>query len=122
MNPWRLIAMLEASDSSFQDLFYPGKLRCSLDERIIRAIEEHWPAYFPTRKECRGPEWSLIIRENKPLYKPGSKTSMKLQEWKKSVKGTIAEGRATGSDTSWKRFLFICKRTPRIRPYLSDFR
>src|SRR5882762_8313317 len=122
MNPWRLIAILEDSDPSFQDLFYPGKLRCSLDDRIVRAIDEHWPAYFPTRKECRGANWSLTILENEPLYQPRPKSRETLTEWKKSIKNTIAEMRAYHADISWKRFVEICREIPRLHPILNDFR
>jgi len=45
---------LEQADISFQDLFYPQRLRCPLEKRIAKAIEENWPACFPARKECRG--------------------------------------------------------------------
>ena len=122
MNPWRLIAILEDSDPTFQDLFYPGKFRCSLDKRIVRAIEEHWPAYFPTRKECRGASWSLTIPENEHLYQPNPKSRQKLADWKKSIKGTIAEIRAYQADISWKRFLEICRSVPRLHPLLDDFK
>ncbi len=122
MNAWRLIAILEDSDPSFQDLFYPGKLRCSLDNRIVRAIEEHWPAYFPTRQECRGSSWSLTIPENEPLYQPDPKSRQTLANWKKSNKDTIAEIRAYQADISWKRFMEICQKTPRVHPLLSDFK
>jgi len=121
MNPWRLIAILEDSDPSFQDLFYPGKLRCSLDNRIVRAIEEHWPAYFPTRKECRGANWSLTIPEDEPLFQPRPQSRQKLADWKKSIKDTIAEIRAYQADISWKRFVETCQKIPRLRPLLSDF-
>ena len=122
MNPWRLIAILEDSDPTFQDLFYPGKFRCSLDKRIVRAIEEHWPAYFPTRKECRGASWSLTIPENEHLYQPNPKSRQKLADWKKSIKGTIAEIRAYQADISWKRFLEICRSVPRLHPLVDDFK
>src|SRR5438045_3564821 len=59
MKAWYFIAVLEKCDPSFQDLFYPRELRCQMDKRIIRAIEEQWPVYFPTRKECRGKNWSI---------------------------------------------------------------
>src|SRR4051812_15395075 len=108
MNPWRFISILEWSDPSFQELLFPKELRCSIDKRIVRAIDEHWPAYFPTKKESHGQSWSLIIPPSEPLYKPQPKTVLKLQEWKKSIKGTIAEGRAYGADLSWKRFFFLC--------------
>jgi hypothetical protein len=62
MHPRRLIAMLEQADNSFQDLFYPQRLRCPLEKRIVRDIEENWPAYFPTRKECRGSSWGGVER------------------------------------------------------------
>lgn len=122
MHPLRLIAILEAADPSFQDLFYPKTLRCALDKRIVRAMEEHWPAYFPTRKECRGSIWSLSIPENKPLYKPYPKSLLKLEQWKKNIKGTIAEIRANRADTSWRRFAVICRRIPRLRPFENDFK
>jgi hypothetical protein len=122
MNPWRWIAMLEASDPTFQDLFYPGKLRCSLDNRIVRAIEEHWPAYFPTRKECRGANWSLTIPEDEPLFQPRPQSRQKLADWKKSIKDTIAESRAYQADISWKRFVEICRNIPRLHPWLNDFK
>ena len=91
MNPLLLIAMLERSDPSFKDLFYPGKFRLSLDDRVVRAIEEHWPAYFPTRNECRGTNWSLTISKSEPLYRPRAESRKKLAEWKESIRGTIAE-------------------------------
>lgn len=122
MYPLRLIAILEQSDPSFQDLFYPGRFRYLLDKRIVRAIDEHWPAYFPTRKECRGASWSLTIPENEPLYEPNPKSRQKLADWKKSIKGTIAEIRAYQADISWKRFLEICQGVPRLRPLLDDFK
>lgn len=122
MYPWRLIAILEQSDPSFQDLFYPGKLRCSLDKRIVRAIEEHWPVYFPTRKECRGASWSLTIPENKPLYEPKPKSRQKLADWKKSIKGTLAEIRAYQAGISWKRFLEICQNIQGLHSLLEDFK
>jgi hypothetical protein len=122
MYPWRLIAMLEQADPSFQDLFYPGKFRCSLDNRIVRAIEERWSVYFPTRKECRGASWSLTIPENEPLYQPHPKSLQKLADWKKSIKGTIAEIRAHKADISWKRFAEICQNIPRLRLLLKDFK
>ena len=120
MYPLRLIAMLEQSDPSFQDLFYPAKFRCLLDKRIVRAIEEHWPAYFPARKECRGASWSLTIPENEPLYQPNAKSRQKLADWKNSIKGTIAEIRACHADISWKRFLEICQSVPRLHPLLDE--
>ncbi len=122
MNPYRLIAILEHVDPSFKDLFYPGKHRCSLDDRIVLAIEQHWPAYFPTRKECRGKNWSLTIRETEPLYKPNPKSRKKLADWKKSIAGTIAEIRAYQADHSWKRFLEICNGIPSLGPLLKDFK
>ena len=122
MYPWPLIAMLEQADPSFQDLFYPGKLRCSLDRRIVRAIEEQWPAYFPTRKECRGASWSLTIPENEPLYQPNPKSRQKLADWKRSIKGTIAEFRDNQADISWKRFLEICQDVPSLHPFLDNFK
>jgi hypothetical protein len=122
MYPWRLIAILEDADPSFQDVFYPKSLRCRLDKRIVRAMEEHWPAYFPTRKECRGPSWSLAIHENEPLYKPQPKSRLELEQWKKDIKGTIAEIRAYGADISWNRFAAICRKIPGLRPLLMDFK
>ena len=122
MYPWHLIAILEQADPSFQDLFYPRNLRCSLDKRIVRAIEEHWPAYFPARKECRGSSWMLTITEREPLYQPRPKSLQNLAEWKKSVKGTIAEIRAYRADISWRRFLEICQKIPRLGPLLNDFK
>jgi hypothetical protein len=122
MYPWRLIAILEKSDPSFRDLFYPKALRCRLEKRIIRAIEEHWPVYFPTRKECRGSSWSLSIPESEALYKPRPDTLQELDRWKKSIAGTIVEMRAHGADISWKRFVVICQNTPGLRPFLSDFK
>jgi len=120
MSPWRLIAILEKCDPSFQELFYPAGLRCPLEKRIVRAIEEDWPVYFPTRKECRGGSWSLSIPESEPLYKPHPKTVEKLKQWKKGIEGTIAEGRAYGADISWSRFLLICRRSHTVRVYLRD--
>lgn len=122
MNPWLLIAMLERSDPSFKDLFYPGRFRCSLEDRVVRAIEEHWPAYFPTRKECRGTNWSLTISKNEPLYQPRAESRKKLADWKESIRGTIAEIRAYQADISWKRFLEICHQAPRIVRLLGDFK
>lgn len=122
MYPFRLIAMLEKADPSFQDVCYPKALRCPLEKRIVRAIEERWPAYFPTRKECRGPSWSLTIAENEPLYKPQAKSRQKLEQWKKNIEGTIVEIRACGADTSWRRFVAICQNIPRLRPLLRGFK
>jgi hypothetical protein len=122
MNPWRLMAMLEKCDPTFQELFYPRAVRCPLEKRIVRAIEEHWPAYFPTRKECRGSNWSLTIPETEPLYRPRSSSLRGLNAWKKKIRGTIAEGRAHGADISWKRFFEICRKSPRLRPFLKDFK
>lgn len=112
MYPWRLIAILEEADPSFQELFYPKALRCPLEKRIVRAIEEHWPVYFPTRKECRGSRWSLTIPENEPLYKPHTKSGQKLDQWKREIRGTIVEIRACGADISWRRFTTICEEFP----------
>ena len=95
MNPWRLIAILEKSDPSFQDLFYPSGLRCHMDERIVLAIEQHWPAYFPTKKECRGPSWSLSIPENKPLNKPRVGSVQELNAWKKRSRTQLLRGELT---------------------------
>ncbi|HEV2328821.1 MAG TPA: hypothetical protein VGY56_08560 [Verrucomicrobiae bacterium] len=122
MYPRRLIAILEQADSSFQDLFYPIQFRCPLDARIVRAIDEHWPAYFPTRKECRGRNWSLTIPENKPLYRPNPKSVQKLTDWKKSTKSTIAEMRVYQADITWKRFVEICRNSPRLSLWLNDFK
>ena len=122
MNPWRLMAMLEKCDPTFQELFYPIAVRCPLEKRIVRAIEEHWPAYFPTRKECRGSNWSLTIPETEPLYRPRSSSLRELNAWKEKIRGTIAEGRAYGADISWKRFFEICQKSPRLRPFLKDFK
>lgn len=122
MYPRHLIAMLEQADPSFQDLFYPGKHRCRLDSRIVLAIEQHWPAYFPTRKECRGEKWSLTIPENEPVYQPRPKSRQKLADWKKNIKDTIAEIRAYQADTSWKRFMEICEKIPRLHRLLNDFK
>jgi hypothetical protein len=122
MNPWRLMAILEASDPSFKRLLFPAHLRCRLDPRVVRAIEGHWPAYFPTRKECRGPTWSFSIREDEPLYKPHPGAIAELDAWKSKIKGTLAEGRAYHADTSWRRFFEICKNYPSLRPFLKDFK
>lgn len=122
MYPLRLMAMLEKADPSFQDLFYPKALRCPLEKRVVRAIEENWPAYFPTRKECRGSSWSLTIPENEPLYKPHPKSQQKLAQWKREITGTIAEVRAYGADNSWRRFAVICRKIPGLRPLLRDFK
>ena len=122
MYPWRLIAILEKSDPSFRDLLYPKALRCRLEKRIVRAIEEHWPVYFPTRKTCRGSNWSLSIPEGEALYKPRPDSLQELERWKKSIAGTIVEMRAHGADISWKRFVVICQNTPGLRPFLSDFK
>lgn len=122
MYPLRLMAMLEKADPSFQDLFYPKALRCPLEKRIVRAIEENWPVYFPTHKKCRGSSWSLTIPENKPLYKPHPKSEQKLSQWKKDITGTIAEMRAYRADISWRRFVVICRKIPSLRPLLGDFK
>jgi hypothetical protein len=122
MYPWRLIAMLEKADPSFQDLFYPQRLRCRLDKRIVRAIEENWPAYFPSHKKCRGSSWSLTIPENKPLYKPHPKSKEKVEQWKIDITGSVAEMRAYRADISWRRFALICRNIPRLRPLLKDFK
>ena len=122
MYPLRLMAMLEKADPSFQDVFYPKALRCPLEKRVVRAIEEHWPAYFPTRKECRGSSWSLSIPENEPLYKPHPKSQQKLAQWKRDITGTIAEIRAHGADNSWGRFVVICRKIPGLRPLLRDLK
>jgi hypothetical protein len=120
VNPWRLMCILEERSPSFQKLFYPEHLHYQGDWRTVRAIEENWPAYFPTRKECRGPEWSLVIGEDKPLYKPSQKAQRKLAQWKTAIYGTIAEGRAYRSDMSWKRFFQICRQSPRLRPHVQE--
>jgi hypothetical protein len=122
MNPWRLIGILENSDPSFQEIFYPTWLRCPLERRIVRAIEEHWPVYFPTRKECRGSSWSLSLPETEPPYKPRSGSLQELNAWKERISGTLAEGRAYRADVSWKRFYEICYKSPRLRPLLRDFK
>lgn len=122
MYPQRLIAILEAADPSFRDLFYPKALRCPLGKRIVRAIEERWPVYFPTRKECRGSSWSLTIPEGEPLYKPYTKSGQKLAQWKKDVKGTIVEIRIHGADISWRRFVVSCRKIPKLKPLLRDFK
>jgi hypothetical protein len=122
MYPWRLIAILEKSDPSFRDLFYPKALRCQLEKRVVRAIEEQWPVYFPTRKECRGSNWSLSVPESEALYKPRPDSLGELERWKKNIAGTIVEMRAHGADISWKRFFVICQNTPGLRPFLSDFK
>ena len=122
MYPLRLMIILEQVDPTFRDLFYPRQMRCQLERRIIQAIDEHWPAYFPTRKECRGVSWSLTIPEDKPLYQPNPKSLKKLADWKQSVKGTIAETRAYHADNTWKRFSEICQNSPRLRIWLNDFK
>ncbi len=114
--------MLEHVDPSFKDLFYPGKFRCPFDGRIVKAIEEHWPVYFPTRKECRGKNWSLSISETEPLYQPHPNSVKKLEDWKRSITGTIAEIRAYHADHSWKRFYKLCKGIPSLHPLLNDFK
>jgi len=116
------MAVLEKSDPSFQALFYPKALRCPLAKRIVRAIEEHWPAYFPTRKECRGPNWRLTIRPDEPLYKPRSSSVNELNAWKMRITGTIVEGRAHYAHASWKRFFEICRKSPRLHPVVRDFK
>jgi hypothetical protein len=93
-----------------------------LEKRIVRAIEEHWPVYFPTRKTCRGSNWSLSIPESEALYKPRPDSLQELERWKKSIAGTIVEMRAHDADISWKRFVVICQNTPGLRPFLSDFK
>jgi hypothetical protein len=45
-----------------------------------------------------------------------------LERWKKSIAGTIVEMRAYRADISWKRFIAICRNTPRLQSILSDFR
>lgn len=122
MYPLHLMAMLEKADPSFQDLLYPKALRCPLEKRIVRAIEENWPVYFPTHKKCRGSSWSLTIPENKPLYKPQPKSEQKLAQWKRGITGTIAEMRAYRADISWRRFIAICQKLPRLQPLLKDFK
>lgn len=122
MYPLRLMAMLEKADPSFQDLFYPKALRCPLEKRIVRAIEENWPVYFPTRKECRGSNWSLTIPANKPLYKPHPKSKQILAQWKRDITGTIAETSAYQADISWKRFVVICRKIPRLQPLVRFFK
>ena len=122
MFPFRLMVILEKADPSFQDLFYPKALRCPLEKRVVRAIEEDWPAYFPTRRECRGSSWSLTIPENEPLYKPHPKSKQKLAQWKRDINGTIAEVRAYGANISWRRFAVICRTIPGLRPLLRDFK
>ncbi|MDB6027445.1 MAG: hypothetical protein JWM68_3668 [Verrucomicrobiales bacterium] len=114
--------MIEKLDPTFQDLFYPQELRCPLENRIVRAIEEHWPVYYPTRKECRGPTWSVTIHEDELLYKPHPQSKRKLDQWKKRITGTIAEGRAYRADLSWRRFVSICETIPRLKPFLNDFK
>ena len=114
--------MLEDSDPSFQELLFPIRLRCPLEKRVVRAIEEHWPAYFPTRKECRGANWTLSIPETEPLYKPRSSSLHELNAWKEKIRGTIAEGRAYRADISWKRFFEICHKSTRLHPFLKDFK
>jgi hypothetical protein len=121
MSPWQLIFVLEKSSPSFKEMLYPRQLRCPLEGRVVQAIEEHWPAYFPTRKECRGSNWTLGIPENEPLYKPRVGSIQALDAWKKKIKGTIAVGRAYRADTSWKRFVEISKNSSRLRPFLEDF-
>ncbi|HEU6448907.1 MAG TPA: hypothetical protein VFV23_10770 [Verrucomicrobiae bacterium] len=122
MYPLRLIAMLEQVDPSFRDLFYPQKLRCPLEKRIVRAIEEHWPVFFPTQKDYRGSNWSGTLPENKPLYRPHPESERKLAQWKKNIEGTIAEFRAYRADVSWTRFITICAAIPRLRYLLNDFK
>lgn len=114
--------MLEQTDISFQDLFYPRRLRCPLEKRVVRAIEENWPVYFPTRKECRGSSWSLTIPEDKPLYQPHPKSRQKLEQWKMEIKGTAVEIRAYRADLSWRRFGVVCQKIPRLRPFLNSFK
>ena len=121
MYPLRLIAILEKADPAFRDLFYPEALRCPLEKRTVRAIEEHWPVYFPTRKESRGSSWSLSIPESEPLYKPRPDSLQELERWKKKIAGTIVEMRAFGADISWKRFIVISENSPGLRPFISDF-
>jgi hypothetical protein len=122
MYPLRLIAILEEADPTFQNLFFLRHLHRPLDKRIVQAIDEHWPVYFPTRKECRGASWTLGIPENKPLYRPNPKSVQKLADWKKSINGTIAEMRAYHADVSWKRFAQICRNSPRLNTWLNDFK
>ncbi len=121
MHPLGLLLALEQSDPSFRDLFYPKALRCPLDDRIVAAIEQHWPAYFPTRKECRGSSWTLTIPEDEPLYQPQPKSKQKLEQWKKRIAGTIAEIRAYNADISWKRFIALCRSIRRLWPLLKEF-
>jgi hypothetical protein len=122
MNPWQLIAILEKNDPSFRDLFYPKHLRCPLSKRIAQSIEEHWPVYFPTRKECRGRNWSTSIPENELLYQPHPSSKKELNAWKARIKGTIAEGRSYRTDRSWKRFFQICANYPRLQPPLHELK
>ena len=121
MYPWRLIAILEQADIPFQGLFYPERLRCPLEKRIVRAIED-WPADFPTRKECRSSSWSLTIPEGKPLYQPHPKSRQKQEQWKKDIKGTIVEFRAYRADISWSRFWVVCRKISRLRLFLRNFK
>ena len=121
MYPLLLMQMLERVDPTFQDLFYPKRFRCRLEKRVVSAIEEHSPAYFPTRKACRGNNWSFTIPESEPLYQPHNSSREILADWKKSVKGTIAENRAYDADHSWKRFVSICRKSPRLKPFLKVF-
>ncbi len=116
------VSILEKQDPSFGQLFYPKHLHYPGDWRTVQAIEVHWPAYFPTRKECRGKNWSLTIAADKPLYKPSQKAQQKLAQWKATIHGTIAELRAYRSDKSWKRFLEICQQNSRIRPHLGELK
>jgi hypothetical protein len=122
VNAWRFICILEERDPSFHRLFYPEHLRYPADWRTVQAIEENWPAYFPTRKECRGPTWSFGIGKDEPLYKPSQRAQRKLARWKATIRGTIPEGRAYGSDKSWKRFFQICRRCPRLLPHLQELK
>jgi hypothetical protein len=122
MNPWQLITILEADDPTFKNLTYPTCLRCPLGDRVARAIEEHWPAYFPARKECRGQNWCLSLPADQPLYKPREGSKEEMKRWKSKIKGTIAEGRAYLTDRSWKRFFEICHNYTALRPFLNDFK
>jgi hypothetical protein len=91
VNPWRHISILEKKAPSFRQLFYPESLRYQGDWRTVQAIEEHLGIYFPRRKQCRGHNWSLVIKEDEPLYAPSRKARRKLEKWKATIHGTVAE-------------------------------
>ena len=70
------------------------------------------------------PRSKLVVDHprNKPLYRPNPKSVQKLADWKKSIKGTIAEMRAHQANFTWKRFVEICRKSTRLNFWLNDFK